>query len=353
MRFFKIILINIIFLVLFLEITSFFIIKFTFFPNGLHTGAVLRADETFSVWHPKNFKIKLATKCWESEVKFNSLGLKQTNEIGNTKKKIAILGDSMTENLQSSNENDFRSKLQNLLPNYEIINFSVASTGLADQIKIYKNLIKKYEVDYVFLYPTSNDLEDNFIKSYRPYRTTYKYEDEKIIKLEKNKKFFENYNSIFNRFKRNQLMEIKKISSFYKVYAYTKYVLIPNRDYEKKQKKNIEPETDYSQNEIIFEYILENAEKEIFNEVETLIFLNLPMTKDYKKPLNLKIMTKILSKYDFFYDPYEDSIKFMKDRNKFKPNYLSHSCDTHYTDLGTEFLANYTYKIFKNEYNLK
>ncbi len=350
MRIFKVILINLILIIFLLETVSFLLINFTYLPNGLHTGAVLRADERFSVWHPKNFKAKLATKCWESNVQFNSLGLKQTEEIDiKTKKRVAILGDSMTENLQLSNDKDFRSKLQYLMPDYEIINFSVASTGLADQIEIYKNLIKKYEIDYLFLYITPNDIEDNFIDKYRPNRIAYKYDNEKIIKLEKNKEFFKNYNSKYNKFKRNELLELKKISNFYKIFVYFKYDLLPKLKHNKNKIKKVE-DLDYSKNLKIYKFILKQAEKEIFNDIKTLIFFNLSNTKNYEKPLRAKIMIDLLNKYDFFYDPYNDSIEFMKNMNKYKFPFLGYECDAHYSEIGIEFLANYSYKVFKNEY---
>lgn len=351
MRIIRIIFINVVIFIVLLEIISLILIKFTTFPNGLHIGAVLRADEKYSVWHPKNFKIKLATKCWESYVQFNSIGLKQTEEIEiKTKKRIAILGDSMTENLQLSNEKDLRAKLQKLMPDYEIINFSVASTGLADQIEIYKNLIKQYEIDYLFLYVTENDINDNYIDKYRPNRILYKYESGKIIKLEKNRDFFKKYNSRYNKFKRTELMNLKKISSFYKLYAYVKYDFLPKLNHQKNNKQN-KKNVDLYKNKKVYEFILKHAEKEIFNDVKTLIFKNTNDSINYEERTErTNIMIELLNKYDFFYDPFEDSIKFMKKRNKYKFPYLGHECDRHYSELGVEFLANYSYKIFNLNY---
>ena len=65
----------------------------------------------------------------------------------------------MTENKQLSNDEDFASIAQKLLPKYEVINFSVSSVGLADQINIYKKLIKKFNIDYLFMYVTFNDFQ--------------------------------------------------------------------------------------------------------------------------------------------------------------------------------------------------
>ena len=348
MKIIRIIFINLIIFIVLLEIVSLILIKFTTLPNGLITGAVLRADEKYSTWHPKNFKIKLAARCWESYVQFNSIGLKQTEEIGiKTKKRIAILGSSMTEMLQLSNEKDLTAKLKKLMPNYEIINFSVASIGLADQIEIYKNLIKQYDVDYLLLYATETDIEVNYIDKHRRNRITYKYEDGKVVKLEKDHDFFEEYNSKYNRFKREELMNLKKISSFYKIFAYVKYDLLPKLN-KKENNKQIKKNFDYFKNKKVFEFILKNAETEIFNDVKTLIFLNM---NDYEERTERgNIMVEFLNKYDFFYDPLEEAIEFMKKRNKYKFPYLGHECDGHYSELGAEFLADYTYKIFKSNY---
>ena len=347
MKIIKIIIINLTILVFLVEIVSFLLINFTYLPNGLHTGAVLRADEKFSVWHPKNFNIKLATKCWESKVQFNDIGLKQSNNIGiKTKKRIAILGDSMTENLQLPNDKDLRFKLQNLLPEYEIINFSVASTGLADQIEIYNNLISKFEIDYLFLYVTENDIGDNYIDKYRPNRIAYKIENGKIVKLKKNTEFFKSYNSEYNKFKREELMTIKKFSSFYKLFAYFKYSILPNLNY----KKNEGNKNNNFENKInVYKFILNKAEKEVFNKVKTLIFFNLSNNENYeKRSERANIMINILDKYNFFHNPFDESVNFMKNKNKYFFPYLGHVCDGHYSELGVEFLANYSYKIFNS-----
>ena len=169
--------------------------------------------------------LRLQAQCWKSTVQFNDIGLKSEKnfKLNKTKKRIAILGDSMTENAQLDNDKDFSAKLQNLLPNYEVLNFSVSSLGLADQIRIFEKLVKKYDVDYVFLYITHNDFTDNHISKLRPNRITYKIENDNVIEINKDKKkYFERYNSNWNRFKREKLIYIKKYSSSFKLYYYVK-----------------------------------------------------------------------------------------------------------------------------------
>ena len=60
----------------------------------------------------------------------------------------------MTENAQLNNNKDFTAKLQKSLPDFEILNFQSPLTGLADHIRIYNNLIDKFNIDYLFYYVT-------------------------------------------------------------------------------------------------------------------------------------------------------------------------------------------------------
>ena len=183
-KYLKIFFVNIVVLIFFIESLSFILIKTNFLPNGMNPNIALNASEKFGYWHPKNISFKLATRCWDSHVSFNSIGIKSVKEFELTKKKkrIAILGDSMTENIQLDNETDFASKLQKLMPDFEIINFSIASTGLAEHIKIYNKLIKKYNVDYIFYYITSNDFSDNHSSNHRVMRTSYEVINNKVLK---------------------------------------------------------------------------------------------------------------------------------------------------------------------------
>ena len=225
----KIIFINTIIFILCVEFLSFILVKVNILPNGLPPNLILTAHEKFSYWHPKNSTLKIATKCWNSEVTFNNIGIKSEKNISinKLKKRIAIMGDSMTENGQLSNNNDFAKHLQDLLPSYEVINFSVSSVGLADQIKIYKNLVNQYNVDYIFLYLTHNDFSDNHISELRPNREAYDVVNNLVVNINPNKKaFFKKYNSHWNKFKREKLIYIKKNLHTFKLYYHLKWYLI-------------------------------------------------------------------------------------------------------------------------------
>ena len=104
----KLISLNIVIFFFVLEITSYVLILAKIIPKELPPIVALNAHSEMSYWHPINKKIKIATRCWESEVEFNNVGIKSSNVIKEKiKKRVAILGDSMTENLQLSNNKDF------------------------------------------------------------------------------------------------------------------------------------------------------------------------------------------------------------------------------------------------------
>ena len=111
----------------------------------------------------------------------------------------------MTEMIHVTDGEDIGSILQNELNDYEILNFSARSFGLAEQTEIYKKLIRKYKVDYLFLFVTENDIENNFQKTQKVIllQIILDFMLKKVmwLKRERNHKWFERYNSKINRLK--------------------------------------------------------------------------------------------------------------------------------------------------------
>ena len=350
-KFIKISFINLIILIFLIEFLSFILIKINFLPNGMPTSIILNADEKFSYWHPKNISLKIATKCWQSKVRFNSIGIKSNKEFEFTKKKkrIAILGDSMTENAQLNNEKDFAFKLQNLMPDFEIINFSISSTGLADHINIYNRLIKKYNVDYIFYYVTFNDFSDNHLSKIRPMRMAYEIKDNKVLEVNSNKtSFFQKYNSPWNKFKREKLIYIKKSLNFYKLYYYMRWELEIFRfnNQEKKIKKDkYKEDILFNERKKVYQYLVRKADNEIFSNTPTLIFMNSDNVNFIRERKEIVALKEIYKNYNFF-DPREEFIAYLKNNNNLKSPYLGYSCDAHYSELGAELLAKFTLEKF-------
>ena len=143
-------------LIFFSELISYTLGKLKIIPQGVSDHVTIFANENLSYWHPKNIKFKYhAQGCIQAQpsiVYYNNIGARgrENVDIKKIKPRIALIGDEMIENIYVSEGLDFASMLRKKINNFEIINFSARSTGLGDQIDIYKNLIKKYNVDYVF-----------------------------------------------------------------------------------------------------------------------------------------------------------------------------------------------------------
>ena len=222
------------FLILFLtiliaEITAKIFVNLGLLDRGLPAWVTLRAHKDFGNWHPKNVTLDLEKKnCWVSTVSYNSLGMRKTSEDtsqkNNNLKKIALLGDSMIENIEVTDGFDLGSSVQKKLNEYSVYNFSARGTGLADQIEIYKKLVKPNNFDFLFLFLTENDIDNNVVDYTTVHHKRYDVVDNKIIEIAKDKEFFDNYNSKLNIIKRDYFLKFKKLN-LYKVYLKFIYLI--------------------------------------------------------------------------------------------------------------------------------
>jgi hypothetical protein len=336
----KLISLNIVIFFFVLEITSYVLILAKIIPKELPPIIALNAHREMSYWHPINKKIKIATRCWESEVEFNNIGIKSSNVIKEKiKKRVAILGDSMTENLQLSNDRDFSHLLQSKIQNYEIINFSVSSTGLADQIDIYKLLIKKLSIDYLFLFITENDLNDNYIKYGRPNRLSYDYINNQVYEYPRDSLFLDEYFSQYSLLKREYLFFFKNYLNSFKTYYQIKESI------NKKINKNESLFKDLYQKENIYFFLKEKFLKELDKDTKLLVFFNINNSNFLNESDEKKILKKVWSD-NYVYDPQVDSIDYLKKINKLHFPFMGFACDAHYSRIGAEFLSDYVSKKF-------
>jgi hypothetical protein len=336
----KLISLNVVIFFFVLEITSYVLILAKIIPKELPPIIALNAHSEMSYWHPINKKIKIATRCWESEVEFNNIGIKSSNVIKEKiKKRVAILGDSMTENLQLSNNKDFSYLLQSKLPDYEVINFSISSTGLADQIDVYKILIKKLSIDYLFLFITENDLNDNYIEHNRPNRLSYDYINNQIYEYPRNNLFFDEYFSKYSIFKREKISFLKNYLNSFKLYYKIK------EDLNRVLYKNENLDKNLYKKEKIYTFLRNKFLKELDNDTKLLVFFNINNSNFLDMTDEKKILKKIWS-INNVNDPQIDSIKYLKKINKLHFPYMGFTCDSHYSSLGAEFLSDYVSKKF-------
>ena len=126
----------------------------------------------YGPWFYPNQKTSYSYACgFVSPISINKFGMRDiSRKLKKNKEtiRIALLGDSVTEGLHVP---DFKytsylmeKKLISLNKNAEVLNFSFSGYGTAQQLALYKKLVKKFKPDIVLLFTTSsNDLRNNSI----------------------------------------------------------------------------------------------------------------------------------------------------------------------------------------------
>ncbi|MDC0200467.1 SGNH/GDSL hydrolase family protein [Candidatus Pelagibacter sp.] len=347
------------------ELTSKALVKFGFLNSGLPAWVSLRIHEDYTHWHPKNSSFILEKKnCWVSKVSYDLNGLRKTSKLKHQidKKTIALLGDSMVENIELSDGEDLGSLIQLKLNDYNVLNFGARGTGLADQLEIYNKLIKKEKIDYLFLFVTENDIYNNVNKFTTFYHKRYDFINGKVVEIQKNKKYLENYNSLTKKFRRDGILFLKKLD-LYKIYLQFHYYLtIKKSELNKKNNeiaKDVSSESKFDLNEKkkeIYKYIKKNFDESLSEDVELFVFLNIrsymfESNKNKKNKQAAKIMQFIEQQwknYPNLYNPLEFSKNILIEKNKFHFPYLSFTCDGHYSRLGANIISDYVSYVFLN-----
>jgi len=346
-------------------------------PNGSPAVLSLFADKKLTYWHPKNITFRNDyNTCWgPSKITYNNIGSRSTQdvEIKKTKKRIGLLSDSMVDMIHVNDGEDITSLLQFNLPNYEIINFSARGTGLYDHLDIYKNLIRVYDVDYLILLPTQNDLENNFISSNRPNEVFSQprfYIDKstnKIIKIERNKKKLDEYFSLKNRLKRSKLvLYLKDYSQTFRIYLHIKVLIRSNKI---QNNKSIYDEENFIKDKEllidqkkIYNFIFRKFVNEIKKDnIKLITILNLRkqnFVEEKNLPFNEKIelyqfniLKDIWINYNNAYYDLNEAKKFIElnSNNIVKPyEYMGHVCDDHYSKYGAQYISNVIIKLINN-----
>jgi hypothetical protein len=350
-----------------IEFFSFLSIKLNIVKKNIPTWVTLHAHEDYGHWHPKNITFKnISAQCWKSTVSYNNYGMRGVNKISLKKKRerIALLGDSMIENIELSDGLDIGSQIQKKLPEYEILNFSSRATGLADQTDIYVKLIKKFDVDKIFLFVHYNDVINNSIHGNpKVYQRRYDYKDNKIVEIEKNFLWLENYNSKTNYFLRNKLIFLKQTNT-YKVYLHLLEILKTDKQKEinlKKQKLKVNQfiniyEKQFEINKNIYEFLKKNFISVLDPNHELFVILNIfPFSFSNSNMLNeedifiknkiIPFLENIWSDVNFIYPT--DLAKEYILLNRLKFPYFSWTCDRHYNIHGSQFISDLVYNNVK------
>lgn len=357
MKIYKIIFLNIVILIVLLEVLSFVLFKFKYFPNGLPPYVFLEPNLDHSFWHPKNKKFKLATKCWDSTIFTNEEGMVDNLEFSlDSKNNIALIGDSMIENVQVNYDKNFLTNLRENLPKYTIHNYSVSSIGMNEYLEIYEKRIKSLNYENVILFITENDLYDNYILNKRPEAKVFELsENKKILVHDREREFFKNYNRPINILKKKLLLNIKNFSNFAKIYIIVRdqinirnFIKLSKKNNSNLQKSSL-TEVDHEKNRyLIYENLVKSfIENFDFNNSNLLVIFNINNDSFQKISDRRKNMSLIWNKYHYIYDPQSIAIDLLND-NKLKQNvFLGFECDGHYSEEGVKFLSKYTKEKFR------
>lgn len=96
----------------------------------------------------------------------------------NDKQRMLVFGDSFVWGYGVEQENSFVERLEQLHPEWEIINCGIAGTGTDQQYLYLQEMIKYYQPDVVMLLVIQNDFQDNMLHEnhnyYKPYFTVEK-----------------------------------------------------------------------------------------------------------------------------------------------------------------------------------
>lgn len=343
----KIILINF----LLIELFCFVLIFLTIIPGGVSLMVSAVANKEYSLIHFPDRKYRFSSECWESQVYYNKDGNRQ---YANNPKaiKVALLGDSMTENAQLSDGYDLGSLLQKKLgTNYEVTNFGVFSTGIYDHLQKYINVISN-NYDILIYFPDPNDITDNHISRNRANQNMFEIIDGKIVKVKTDEQFWIEYFSNYNKFKRKYLFYVKKYSSTYKAYWTIKERLRYSNQNKELKKLNLQDQIKkLNEPIIIYEYFSKKFKQEFKKNNQKYFVIptlnSSQFTNDQFNKYQYNFLTKVWSG-DNFYDPYPEAVNYMKNKNIFEFPYLSWTCDSHYSHVGADFYSSLLAKKILN-----
>ncbi len=119
----------------------------------------LSLNKDIGIVHKKNVKAKLMG----AEIKLDSNGFRNDEVQHKDKKKILMLGDSMT--LGWGAKKPFPYVLNNLMPNYDVLNAGIGNTNTIMQVNNFmQNFSKTYNYEIIILNFFINDFENVKVK---------------------------------------------------------------------------------------------------------------------------------------------------------------------------------------------
>ena len=116
----------------------------------------------FGFQHQPNSTYKINKSCFNTEYTFNSLGFRDSEHLGSSKRtRVIVIGDSFMEGLGVSENQRLSSLLENET-GIEHLNFAMSNKGTCQEYIIYDSIASKFQHDIVLwsIFP-QNDLTDD------------------------------------------------------------------------------------------------------------------------------------------------------------------------------------------------
>jgi len=181
---------------------------------------IISHNTTVGLEHKKNIKKDLMGV----QIQLNSQGFRNNTDIDNSKKKILMLGDSMT--LGWGSHETFSSNLDKKLnKNFQVLNAGIGNTNTYMQINNFFENLRKYNFDVVILNFFINDFEKvkikhaNFIEN-NLYSFTYL--KTKIIKILINYSLINNWENFYKKTFEDEEFVNKSLSQITRLNNYCK-----------------------------------------------------------------------------------------------------------------------------------
>jgi hypothetical protein len=375
MKILKLISINLFFLLLFIEITSFIFVNFKNVSTRPTYKYQLRNhygdyNKYFGAWHIPSSFFNHRKSCFDVNYSFNSYGARdvERNIVSKNKNRVIVLGDSVVEGYGVEDKN----RITNLLESRTGIphlNFGTSGHfGTTQYFLNYKYLSSKFSHNKVFLFFTiTNDFEDDSFEigkkihfaRYRPY---FSYDE-----INKNFNLF-----YFDKKNLNNKKYLETIRNILSNYTYFYHLLrhyfsiiesTESKTIDKNQKPNLDK---FDKKEAKINSYLYNYDEKVFSIIKNnLININklaklnsaqlyiIPVghQTEHSHYINLKKYPKLLIELKelslknniVFIDAFTN----LKISSKNINNYFF-SCDSHHNSEGNILIANYIYeKIYK------
>ena len=179
---------------------------------------VVSLNKSIGIEHRKNISVKLMG----AQILLDDHGFRADKKIQKNKKKILMLGDSMTFGWGA--KKPFPNILNEKIENYEVLNAGIGNTNTIMQINnFFENFSSKFQYELIVLNFFINDFEDVQIiepNLLQKYSYLYTYMNNKIntilirfnLKKDWQKFYTENYSD--ENIRNNTLNEIKKLYDY-------------------------------------------------------------------------------------------------------------------------------------------